>query len=215
METNVWHEVYRILCKDVPKFRYPGWFNYLANQLPAGNPRSRRDGARFLSLLQAVARCRSFSDGRREKSNGVIEINFADYCVAYRILNKAFASTYAGAHPMALEFANAVRDLSPEGKKSVTTKDVAAHLGWKESVAHKWRRAALEQRLIEEERGTHPQNKKPVVPGPARIATTFLPDPLLVFREQPEIGDVVRYIDPLTGKGMILRRAPTNGDKEE
>ena len=101
----------------------------MAEQIPAEDTRARRDVPRFLSLLEAVALYRSFSDGRREKKKE-IEIDFGDYCVAFRILSEAFASTYLGAHPMALEFAKAVRNLYSKRTKPVTTSDVAEHLEW-------------------------------------------------------------------------------------
>jgi hypothetical protein len=212
MDLNVWHELYRLLCEDVPSFRYPDWFDYFGERIPDEQSRARRDVPRFLSLLQAVACCRSYSDGRREKSKNIIEINFADYCVAYRILSKAFIYTYVGAHPNVVEFAAAVRDLCDKGKKPVTTKDVAAHLEWENKVAHKWRVEAVKQQLVEYQPGTFPQNKKPLLPGAARHATTFLPDPRLVFRERPDLGEEVRFMDPLSGKSKILRR---NGGRVE
>ena len=202
---TIWHEAFRILCDDVPAFRYPEWFEYLADHIPAENSRARRDVARFLSFLEEIARCRSFSDGRHNKSKE-IEINIADYCVAYPILREAFASTYAGAHPMAMEFARAVRQLCRKSKKHVTTKEVATHLGWTEAVAHKWRAEAVKQKLVQYKPGTYVQNKKPLLPGPAEHATAFLPDPHLVFEARPELGKVVKYTCPLSGEHLIMRR---------
>lgn len=214
-DRTTWHEAFRILREDVSKFQfhYPAWFEYLAEQIPATNSRARRDVPRFLSLLEAIALCQSFSDGRREKSKG-IEIVFADYCAAYAILCEAFTSTYVGAHPRALEFAKAVRVLCAQSAMPVTTKDVAAHLHWKPSVAHKWRVEALRRKLVQYKIGTYPANKKPLLPGPARQATGFLPDPHLVFRERPHVGSVVRYIDPITDEKRILRRPKTDGDSD-
>ena len=207
-ELSTWREAFRILCEDVPKFCYPEWFDYLARQIPARNSRARRDVPRFLRLLEAVALCRSFSDGRRKKSNE-IEIDFADYCVAYSILGEAFASTYAGAHPMAMEFAKAVRELRGQSASEITTKEVAAHLGWTEAVAHKWRAEAAKQKLVQYKPGTFSQNKKPLVPGPTEHATAFLPDPRLVFLARPELGEEVKYITPMSGLQRTMRRRPT------
>ena len=205
-ELPTWHEAFRILCENVPKFRYPAWFEYLARQIPARNSRARRDVPRFLRLLEAVALCRSFSDGRRKKSNE-IEIDFADYCVAYTILSEAFASTYAGAHPMAMEFAKAVRDLRRQSTSDVTTKEVAVHLGWTEAVAHKWRVEAVKQKLVQYKSGTFPQNKKPLLPGPTEHATAFLPDPRLVFQARTELGKEVKYISQMSGLERTIRRS--------
>jgi hypothetical protein len=213
-ELPVWHEAFRLLCEQVPKFRKPEWFSYLGEHIPADNPRARRDVPRFLSLLQAVALCRSFSDGRMEEAKRKeIEINFGDYCVAFRILGVAFESTYAGVHPTALEFAKAVRHLCRQSKLPVTTKDVAEHLGWNGPVAHKWRVEALKQKLIRYKPGTHPSNKKPLLPSSLEHATAFLPAPGLVFRERPELGNVVRYVDPITGQKRVWRRRNEETDE--
>jgi hypothetical protein len=202
---TIWHEAFRILCDDVPEFRYPEWLDYVAEQIPTEDSRARRDVPRFLSFLEAIARCRSFSDGRHQKSKP-IEINFADYCEAYPILREAFASTYTGAHPMAMEFAKAVRQLCSKSKKHVTTREVATHLGWTETVAHKWRAEAVKQKLVQYKPGTYVQNKKPLLPGPAEHATAFLPDPHLVFQARPELGTVVKYTCPFTGERLFMSR---------
>src|SRR5580700_5202169 len=202
---TIWHETFRILCDDVPEFRYPEWFDYLGVQVPTEDSRARRDVPQFLSFLEAIARCCSFSDGRHQKSKP-IEINFADYCVAYPILREAFASTYAGAHPMAMEFAKAVRQLCSKRKNHVTTKEVATHLGWTEAVAHKWRIKAVKQKLVQYKPGTYAQNKKPLLPGPADRPTTFLPDPQLVLNARPELPEEVKYISQMSGVERTLRR---------
>jgi hypothetical protein len=214
-EPRVWHEAFRILRENQPRFRFPGWFEYLGDRIPTENSRARRDVPRFLSLLQAVALCRSFSDGRRQEGKGQeMEIDFADYCVAFEILNEALASTYVGAHPNALRFAGAVRCLCSQTSAPITTKEVAAHLNWKESTAHKWRAKALRQKLIEYRPGTYPNNRKPLLPGSALHPTTFLPDPRLVFRGRQDVGEKVRWLDPLTGGEKVLRRRAMGEDDE-
>jgi hypothetical protein len=204
MDAAVWQEVFRILTTKVPEFIYPKWFSYLADKIPVDSSRSRRDVPRFLSLLEAVALCLSFSDGRSQKR--AIELNFADYCVAYHIFNEAFSSTYAGAHPMALQFAEAVRELYDRTKVPVLTNDVMGHLNWQKGVTHKWRMIAVQEKLVRYDGGTHPKNQKPLLPGPARQVTAFLPDPQLVFDECPEVGDEVRFINPISGNEGVLRR---------
>jgi hypothetical protein len=212
MDRSTWQEAFQILCTDVPEFRYPEWFDYVAEQIPAEDSRARRDVPRFLSLLEAVALCRSFSDGRREKKKE-LEIDFGDYCVAFLILSEAFASTYLGAHPMALEFAKAVRHLYSKRAKPVTTSDVAEHLGWEAPVAHKWRVVAVRHKLIQYRPGTYQNNQKLLLPGPAKHGTTFLPAPRAVFRERPDIGNMVRYVDPITGQETVMRRQSEEDDE--
>jgi hypothetical protein len=206
----IWHEAFRILCDDVPEFRYPEWFDYLGVQVPTEDSRARRDVPQFLSFLEAVALCRSFSDGRHQKSKA-IEINFADYCEAYIILKDAFASTYAGAHPMAMEFARGVRQLCGKSKKHVTTKEVATQLGWTEAVAHKWRVKAVKQKLVQYKPGTYAQNKKPLLPGSAEHPTAFLPEPHLVFQARPELNRVVKYMCPRYGVPLFMSRRKAGG----
>lgn len=204
LELPVWHEAIRILGQRIPNFRHPAWFGFLAEQIPADEPRARRDSPRFLSLLRAVALCRSHSD-RRVKEGGEVEINFSDYCVTHRIVSKAFTLTFAGAHPKSLELAKAVRLLGKESMRPPSVTEVAKHLGWKQSLVYKFTKIAIRQRLIEYESGTRLWNQKRLLPGPIS-SSSFLPDPLFVFRKRRDVGDVVRYIDPLTGKKKILRR---------
>jgi hypothetical protein len=206
MDQLVWQEAFRILTTNMPKFIYPAWFAYLAEHIPVESSRARRDVPRLISFLKVIARCRSFSDGTDGAKE--IEISFSDYCVAYAILNDAFASTYTGAHPRVLEFAQGVRDLHEETKRSVLTKDVQKHLNWeKEALAHKWRAAAVKQKLVRYEEGTHQNNKKPLLPDKARKATAFLPDPQLIFKERLDLGEEVTFVDPISGEERILRRS--------
>lgn len=152
----VWHEAIRILCKKIPQFRYPGWFELLADQIPGDEPRARRDAVRFLSLLKAVTLCRSHSDGRFKKSPDEIEIDFADYCVAYRILSRAFASTFAGVDLKALTLAKVVRRLNKRSDEPATVKEFVEELGWDQAVVYKYAKKAEKRNLVEYEPGTHP-----------------------------------------------------------
>jgi hypothetical protein len=195
----VWQEANRILCKKIPEFRYPGWFEFLADQIPVDEPRARRDGVRFLSLLKAVTLCRSHSDGRFKKSSNEIEIDFADYCVGYRILSRAFASTFAGVDLKALTLAKVVRRLNKRLDQPATVKELVEELGWDQAVVYKYAKKAEKRNLVEYEPGTHPRNQKRLLPGLV-VRQGFLPDPNLILQNCPELGDEVSYIDPLTGK---------------
>jgi hypothetical protein len=199
---DVWQEALRILAEKPREFRYPQWFEYVAEQVPAGQTRARRDCERFLSLLKAVALCRSFSDGRREAKGGV-EIDLADYAVAYTILNEGFSFTYGGAHPQALKVAEAVRELFEEKKTAIANKEIAEQLGWEMPLVYKWVDTAVDDKLIAREASTHEKNLKrlfPVGTGEKR----FLPDPTRVLREGQDKVKTVRYFDPLTGKEETL-----------
>jgi hypothetical protein len=202
---SIWQEAIRIACQKVPRFRHPVWFNYLAKHIPTGEPRARRDAVRFLSLLKAVALCRSYSDGRIRQCASEIEINFADYCVAHRILAPAFTSTFAGAHPRALELADGVRALSEKLDRPVAVKELAKKLAWDGALVYKYAKEAAAAKLIDYEPGFRVWNVKRLLPGIVS-SPGFLPDPQLIFHNCPETGKDVSYLDPLTGKAVVLRR---------
>lgn len=210
---EVWRAAVRLLAADARAFRFPEWFKCLAEKLPAAQTRARRDAGRFLSLLMAVAAVRSFSDGRRD-TKAPIEITIADYCVAFEILNEAFAFTYSGAHPNAVEVAEVVRKLYGKAKRPIALKEIAEHKDWEYSLVYKWVNAALENKLIKREDGTREKNVKRFLPK-SSVQTKFLPDPTLVLEESQKLGTVVRYVDPLTGQLKTLRKALNNKDDDE
>jgi hypothetical protein len=209
---QVWREAIRVLSEDLRGFRYPEWFTFLAERIPAAETRARRDAERFLSLLKAVAACSSLSDGRRDEK-GDIQINLADYCIAYEILNEAFAFTYGGAHPHALMVAETVRKLRGDFKRPVTVKEVAEHHGWEQPLAYKWVNVAIESKLIVREAGTREKNLKRLIPR-AAAESTFLPHPTLVLRDGQDAAKFVRYIHPLTGHTQTLRRIVAEEDDD-
>ena len=163
-ELPVWHEAVRILCEKVPRFRHPQWFAPLADEIPTDEPRARRDAVRFLSLLKAVALCRSHSDGRFKACSKEIEVNFADYCVAHRILSRAFTSTFAGAHPRALKLAKAVRVLHKQLRRAVSVKELVTELGWDQALVYKYAKSAEKQNLVRYESGTRLHNQRRLLP---------------------------------------------------
>jgi len=200
----VWQEACRIVSREKIEFLYPDWFQQIGELIPSGEPRARRDADRFLSFLEAVTRCRSFSDGRREKSN-LIQINLADYAVAYEILSDAFSSTYRGIHPQALKVAESVGRLHKKFNRPVTAKEVAHDLAWKDAVAYKWIEASVTAKLTAYQEGTNPQNQKYLIPVPG-AATHFLPDPVRLLEASQSLGDELSYISPLTGEERKMRR---------
>jgi hypothetical protein len=201
----VWHDAIRLLCRKIPSFRHPAWFNILAKEIPPDEPRARRDVVRFLSLLKAVSLCRSHSDGRISESRKEVEINFADYCVAHRILSRAFTSTFAGEHPRTLELAKAVRKLNKSLGSSVSVKEIASNLGWDQALVYKYVKIAEKHHLVVYESGSRLHNQKLLIPG-LISHPGFLPDPNLIFQSCEQVGNEVRYVDPLTGKEKVIRR---------
>ena len=214
MHLEAWHEAFRILCKKVPTFRYPSWFGCLAERIPASQSRARRDVPRFLGLLKAVALSRSFSDGRRNKNREQLEISFADYCVAHRILADAFSSTYSGAHPASLQVAESVRELSGIHERPVTVKELAEAMGWKKQLTYKWLTDAVKHKLVVLVPGTREKNLKLYGPGASK-PTRFLPNPQTLLMECAELDADVRYEDPLTGERKELSRNSVRGNRQE
>lgn len=201
---EVWQEALRILGEGIPTFVYPDWFQIVADLIPADEPRARRDVDRFRSLLEAVALCRSYSDGRRRANETQLRINIADFCVAYTILNDAFSATYRGTHPQALRIADAVRRINSQTKRAVTVDEIQEQIQWEKPLVYKWLKRAADDGIVTYEPGTRPQNQKLVLPGPVRNLR-FLPHPRLILQQEPELGDSVSYFDPFTGKVVILR----------
>jgi hypothetical protein len=181
--------------------------------MPAAAPRARRDAVRFLNLLKAVALCRSHSDGRLRRCPTEIHISFADYCVAHRILASAFSSTFARVHPQALRLARAVRDNYKILDGPVTVKELAKSLRWNSAVTYKYAKEAISEKLVEYEPGSHVWNQKRLLPG-IISSPNFLPAPRLVLASCPDINDEVSYVDPNTGKKLVLQRRRWNEDVE-
>jgi hypothetical protein len=132
------------------------------------------------------------------------DITFEDYCVAYRIFEPVFASTLRGLPTQALVLAEAVRKLNHRLNRSVTTREIAQELNWKESLVHKHKKVAVKQKLIEYEPGTREKNVKRVVAR--NEAVSFLPHPRQVLKRNPEIGRKVKYVDPFTGEWKKVNR---------
>lgn len=210
---SVWQEACRIVSREKIKLIYPDWFRQIGELLPSGEPRARRDADRFLSLLEAVTRCRSFSDGRRNKSNQ-IEINLADYAVAFEILSDAFSSTYRGVHPQALKLANAVGNLNKKLGRPISIKETAQELAWENALAYKWAAVAVEEKLLAHQEGTHEKNQKFLLPVPG-TATQFLPSPTNLLRAGENLGGELTFVDPLTGKERKLLRTNSESGKPE
>jgi hypothetical protein len=200
----IWQQAIRILCTRIPQFRHPSWFDCLAKYIAKEEPRARRDALRFLSMLKAIALCRSYSDRRIEKRTGSIRINFADYCVAYHILNRSFSSTFIGAHPRAIKLAKAVRTLHNIVKRPVAVKEISQSLHWEPALVYKYVKEAQSRSLVEYEEGSHVWNRKRLLPGVVS-RPGFLPAPDLLLQKCKVVGDQAHFIDPLTGKPVVMK----------
>jgi energy-coupling factor transporter ATP-binding protein EcfA2 len=198
----LWRKALSLVASKKNDFENPpGWLRYVAEHLPLGNIRVRRDWDRFLSLCQAVALCRGA--WQRERP---VNITFKDYAVAFRILDPVFSSTLQGLRTQELELSKAVSSLNRRLERSVTTKEIATELKWKEPVVYKHLKSAQQKGLIDFEPGTRESNRK-LVRASEQLSVRFLPSPRQVLRSNPEIGEEVSFIDPFTGAREILRIA--------
>lgn len=201
---KVWREAVRLITTDVPVIAIPDWLRAVAEKIPTQEPRARRDATRFLSLLQAVALCRSYSDGRREQA-GHLEIDFADYCVAHRLFQRAFTSTLAGVHTNEIALGRAVRTISRHQEQPVTFQQLAEYLGWNVPTIYKWAKVATMHKVVRVANGTAKFNRKSLLPG-KNLPKRFLPSPRTILRKIATLPESVAFVDPLTGEEVAISR---------
>jgi hypothetical protein len=188
----------------------PVWLQYVAHQLPLAKIRVRRDWSRFLSFCKAVAICRPHSPDATEP----VDITFADYCVAYQIFEPVLASTVRGLPTQELNLSRCVAVLNRRFGRAVTIREIARQLNWKESLVYKHMKPALRHRLLEYESGTRERNLKRVLASTS-ASRGFLPSPISVFKNNPDIGSEAKYVDPFAGKCRIIRRKTRSVGEEE
>ena len=203
---SVWREAIRLLIKNPPVYVFPDWFETIAAKLPVQQVRVRRDWLRFLTLCKAIALSRRFMMPSKEREF----ITFADYCVAYRILNPAFSSTVHGVHEREIAIAECVNQIHRRLDRPVRVAEIAEQLGWKESLVYKFIKPAVDHCLVQYESSTWPKNLKRLLPV-SGAQPGFLPSPRYIFEEHEEIGSLAKYVDPLTGKTKTLRRRTATG----
>ena len=200
-DLQLWRKALSMLIPGRYDFNNPpAWLVYIAEQLPCKKMRVRRDWSRFLTFLKAATLCRRVP-GHAEP----LDIGFADYCVAYRILEPVLASTLRGLPTQEVSVAQAVAALAKKLERSVTYREVAERLAWKQSVVYKHVKGAARHHLIDFEPGTRERNVKRLLPRD-RATTHFLPDPQSVLDNNSEIGTKVTFVDPFTGKTKTLLR---------
>jgi len=197
----VWRTALSLLKCGEKDFRNPpAWLQYVAQQLPLEKVRVRRDWKRFLGFCKAVALCHP-----TKKHGETRDITFADYCVAYRILEPVLASTMHGFPSQQLLIGKAVASLNKRLGRAVTAREIAQELKWKESLVYKHVKPAVRHRILEYEPGAREQNVKRLF-ALKGARDRFLASPSSVFRNNPKIGTKATCINPFTGKRRILRR---------
>jgi energy-coupling factor transporter ATP-binding protein EcfA2 len=196
-ESQVWqHAIRKIRERAKRSIKLPNWLEFVAEQIPRERVRVQRDWKRCLAFLKVAALCGPGFD----KTSGV---SFGDYCVIHRILNPALTATAYAVNENEMAIQNAVQALKKELGRGVTTKEIASHLGWGESMTYKYVRAAVKHRLVQHEGGTREKNVKRLLPTDDGIRA-FLPSPQLVLKHFPELRNEASYVDPLTGEEVSL-----------
>jgi hypothetical protein len=196
----VWQRAMSLLVYKKGDFEHPPkWMEYVARKLPLDQVRVRRDWDRFLKFCSAVALWRSF--GKKQP----IDIAFKDYCIAYRILDPVFASTLQSLRAQENVLGGAVARLHKQLRRAVTVHEISDELGWKESLVYKHLKSALRKHLVKYEDGTREHNVKRVLPIDSGVGR-FLPNPRSVLKHHSELGDRVKYVDPLSGKWKAVHR---------
>jgi hypothetical protein len=198
----VWqHSMSLLTFRDGDFEHPPAWLRYVAEQLPLGKVRVRRDWARFLTFLNAIALCRG--DYQVEAP---LDVTFPDYCVAYLILEPVFASTLKGVRTQDLALGTAVARLNRLHKRAVTVREVAAELKWKESLVYKRAKGAAQRKVVDYEAGTRERNEKRLT-AREDVNEGFLPKPAVVLKENSDLDGEVEYVNPFTGELETLLRS--------
>ena len=195
----VWQTARSHLTFDATDFQSsPEWLQYVAEQLPR-DVAVRRDLPRILTLCKAVALCRKFWSG------APLQIEFADYCVAYKILEPVLRSKLQTSPREALKIAEAAARLNQRYKRGVSAQEIAKELKCDKSWVYKHKDLASQHGLIEFEPGTRERNLK-LIRGKPETLGRFLPTPKRVLRHNREIRRKVKYVDPFTGTWKQVRK---------
>jgi hypothetical protein len=188
-----------LACKEGDFEKPPSWLRWVAERLPLGKVRVRRDWDRFLSFCSAIALCRA---GRQ--LDRPVDLTFADYCVAYQIFEPVFAATLRGVRTQEVDLGRAVAKLNKRLRRAATVREIADTLKWKESLVYKYLPRAMSKRLVKYEPGPAKEANVKRVVAVDDVVEGFLPRPSSVLRNNSDIGRSVEYIDPFTGEEMII-----------
>ena len=205
-ETRVWqraHELLAIRAEGV-SIVFPSWIREVSDAAYDQNIRMRRYIGAFATACEAVALIRSFCPGHYDHKKRLIEVHFSDFAIASFIFVPAFQdSLHRGTDETDQTRAVVERLAVRNKKKSVSWRDLARELGISKDKAYRMLREAREAGAIY-------QCNKPEKGNSKRYRATewpaFIPDPETLFQRLPELGEVLRFIHPLTGKRIVYRR---------
>jgi len=190
---EVWQNAFRLLQERVDESsRFPGWLDFVAEQLPREQVRVQRDWKRFLALLQAAALC-------RPQNGSAMKVTLGDYCVTYRIVNAAFTATTHAVSENEIAIQRVVKRLASETRQAVMIGTVRKELSWTKGMVYKYAHLAAKHGLVEFEPGTREKNIKHLLPTDDAVGN-FLPNPKKVLEHIGRGGGKTEYVDPLTGE---------------
>jgi hypothetical protein len=135
-------------------------------------------------------------------------VDFEDYAVAYRLLNRVFSRTAANMRSATDELSAAVQVLYRKNRSGVSVTEIGRFLGWEKSRVYKHVKLAVHHQSLDYEPGTLPNNKKTLVPR-GRGPGDFLLSPQGVLRVHPEL-EGCKYVDPITGKAKAIGTTATH-----
>lgn len=206
-EIAVWRQAQRILQNRIgTTIRLPEWFEHIAGLVYAGDVRVRRYFPAFTTVCKTMALLRSFQRYPELdlKKNGYIEVSFEDYAIAWVIFEPIFVESLHRGDDEALTTRAAVEKIAKRNHgRGVNAVQLASELSISNDKAHQRLRHATEREAVRRANAPEKGNRKLFLPN---RMPSFLPDPDKVFTEIPEVGDWFRFIHPLTGEWISLRR---------
>jgi hypothetical protein len=113
---------------------------------PSSWMRTRRDHARFLNLIEVSA---FLHQHQRERRNGAILADVADYAVAYGLASSVLAETLADVKKPLREAYGRIRGLAGDGEGSVSRREIREALSVPDSTVRGWLAQLVELEYLE------------------------------------------------------------------
>jgi|SRR5579859_23740 len=196
-ERKIWEEVHRLL-EERSRFPIvvPEWSQQLADMVNVENIRSRRYFPIFISAWMAIALLRSFLPGRFGKSK--IGAGLDDFAIAWILFEPVFEDSINRGD----DANRALRDrlqrmMQKNENKPISAEILANDMKISRGKAHRLLKKASDAGVIERANKPERGNRKLYRPAPY---SAFLPSPDQIFQRIPEIGNQLRFLNPLTGE---------------
>jgi hypothetical protein len=206
-DLKCWHEVQRLL-KLRSKFpvTFPNWLRQVAQSVDAANIWARRYFPAFLRAVKAVALMRSFRWTDRElRYKSRILVSFSDLAIATLIFGPVFAESLRRAEDMDIEVRQRIASISARRDgKAVSAWDLSHDMNVSLDKAYGLIRKAESAGTIHRANSPTRANRKLYLAAPLR---SFLPGPEEMFNALTSGPRRVKFIHPLTGNAVELKRA--------